>query len=90
MPWITAMHRTHRLNTLATFLQNQIPIFSIEYLSDNNKIDQYKSAASAYHFVACACTRNLDQLCSGISLGINKEETIDLQVSPNPFSSNFL
>lgn len=80
---------TYRLNTLATFLQNQIPIFSIEYLSDNNKIDQYKSAASAYHFVACACTRNLDQLCSGISLGINKEETIDLQVSPNPFSSNF-
>ena len=78
---------TFRLNTLNQFQQNQIPIYSIEYLSNISKILQYKTDAGAHNFRAYTCTRNLDQLCSGIALSINEKENFPaFAIFPNPFS----
>ncbi len=78
----------YRLNQLQEYLQNGKQVFSIEYLTQPAKIQQYMSAADSQNFIPLVCVRNLDQLCSGINLSAAIENNIfsadEISVFPNP------
>ena len=58
----------YRLNLLEEFKANGKRIFSIEYLTQDEKIDQYVTTVKPYQFVAYISTRPLDTLFDGIDL----------------------
>ena len=45
-------------------------VFSIEYLSDQPKIDQFVNVAATNGFIPYVCVRDLDQLCDGIDVSV--------------------
>ena len=45
-------------------------VFSIEYLSDQPKIDQFVNVAATNGFVPYVCVRDLDELCDGIDVSV--------------------
>jgi cysteinyl-tRNA synthetase, unknown class len=57
----------YRLNLLNQFDANGIRIFSIEYLTQQEKIDQYLTVVSSFNFLPYVTTRYLDTLFDGIN-----------------------
>ena len=60
----------YRLNIIQDYLANQKQVYSIDYLTDNEKLVQYIEAASLNNYVPYACVRELNQLCDGIELSV--------------------
>ncbi len=78
---------TYRIAILQEYLTNNKQVYSVEYLTEPAKIAQYVDAAVVQNFVPFACTRALDHLCGGISLGLKDIEPNyinDIKVYPNP------
>lgn len=86
---------TDRINTLQEYLSNGKQIFSIEYLTDQTKIAQYKNAAANAKFIPYVCTRALDKLSDGIQTDVERDPNENVphgiqldQNYPNPFSKS--
>jgi len=69
----------YRLNLLDKYKENDIRVFSLEYLTQQSKIDQYLSVVQPYDFVPYVSTRPLDTLFDGIDLSGNFPATYDLR-----------
>ncbi len=69
----------YRLNLLEQFKDNGIRVFSIEYLTDQSKIDQYLIDAESHDFVPYVTTRELDILFDGINLYDGYPNNFDLR-----------
>ena len=78
----------YRINNLQLYQAQGKKIFNIEYLTQTDKIKEYKDTARFYSFVPYACTRALDQLCSAIPLAIPVVSDGDLKIYPNPVNGN--
>lgn len=81
-----------RVDILQQFLHNEKQVFSVEYLTNTNLIEQYITEAEQYNFVPYVSTRALDVLYDGIPLFI---ENVKLNIFnsfilhqnyPNPFN----
>ncbi len=75
-----------RIAILGDYLNAGKKVFSIDYLSDQTKIDQYVNVAANNGFIPYVCVRDLDELCDGIQLSINnivKENDINLYSKGN-------
>lgn len=78
---------TYRIQQLQEYQANNKRVFSIEYLTQPSKIQQYITVAQNEYYVPYTCMRTLDVLCNGIQMGIDKEQIDNLFiVYPNPFS----
>ena len=77
---------TYRIGILQQYLQHNKQVYAIDYLTDPVKIAQFETACATYNFVPYVCTRNLDNLCSGIITNIldTNNSNIELRISPNP------
>ena len=73
-----------RLNALTEFMQNGKQVFSVEYLTNSQKIAKYKDEAQKYGFVPYVCTRELDKLCYE---NVQENKVI---IYPNPSSEPYL
>jgi cysteinyl-tRNA synthetase, unknown class len=76
----------YRLNLLNQFDVNGIRIFSIEYLTQQEKIDQYLTEITSYNFIPYVTTRYLDTLFDGINTVADNHVTISGNIS---YYSNF-
>ncbi|PCJ83753.1 MAG: hypothetical protein COA57_10480 [Flavobacteriales bacterium] len=80
----------YRLSILQDYVQNSKQVFSVEYLTQSSKISQFISEANNQSFVPYVCTRDLDQLCSGITGTYNLQLTNDdMEIWPNPSKGIF-
>ncbi len=86
---------TDRINNMQEYLNNGKQVFSIEYLTDQTKIAQYKNAAANAKFIPYVCTRALDKLFDGIQtdVGGGTSESLPSVIQldrnfPNPFSQS--
>jgi cysteinyl-tRNA synthetase len=61
-----------RIAILTDYLNAGKKVFSIEYLSDQPKIDQYVNVAGTNGFIPYVCVRDLNQLCDGIDVSVNE------------------
>jgi cysteinyl-tRNA synthetase len=80
-----------RLSVLSEFLQNSKPVFSIEYLTNTNLINEYKTKANENGFIPYVSTRPLNILNDGIVLTDVTVKTKSTnfvlnQNYPNPFN----
>lgn len=76
---------SYRIGELQEWLTADKQVFSIEYLTQSGLINQYLTGAATQDFVPYVCTRALDQLCPGISSGIEEENVLEIRnVYPNP------
>ena len=81
-----------RIKLLEKFLENGKQIFSVEYLTDTDLIQQYVTSAEQNNFVPYATTRALDTLHDGILLSVESNELnvpqsfVMFQNYPNPFN----
>ena len=83
---------TYRIGILQEYFLKNKQIFSVEYLTDNDKITQYKNASAIQEFVPYVCTRDLAHLCGGITLNLPELEanfTENIILYPNP-AQNYL
>lgn len=77
----------YRIQQLQEYQANNKRIFSIEYLTQLNKIQQYYTVAQNENYVPYSCVRALDLLCNGIQVGIKeKQKDNAIEVYPNPTS----
>ena len=78
---------TYRIQQLQGYQANGKRIFSIEYLTQQSKIQQYISAAQNENYVSYACMRALDLLCNGIRMGMEETQIkTPVEIYPNPCS----
>ncbi|MFZ1729891.1 MAG: MJ1477/TM1410 family putative glycoside hydrolase [Bacteroidota bacterium] len=80
---------TERIAHLQEFRNAGIPVFSIEYLTQQQKKNQYLAAVRNAGFIPYICTRELDALCDGIATSISHTlpvpaELVTMQISPQP------
>ncbi len=81
-----------RIDILKSYIDNTIRVFSVEYLTDQNKIDHYVSEARSHNFVPYVTTRDLDRLADGIRVQVNKKTEPEMRLFelnqnyPNPFN----
>lgn len=59
-----------RIAILTDYLNAGKKVFSIEYLSDQPKIDQYENVAATNAYIPYVCDRELNSLCDGINLSV--------------------
>ena len=64
---------SYRTGLLAEFNNRGKRVFSIEYIDQPAKLNQYVAAAQANNYVPYACYRPLDMICTQLPLGV--EET---------------
>ncbi len=74
---------TSRIRHLREFLANGKQVFSIEYITQEEKINTFLQEADKENFVPYYCTRELNVLCEG------KLDERDFLIYPNP-SEGFL
>lgn len=85
---------TERIEILQQYLANGNNVFSIEYLTEPDLIQQYLTAVEQYHFIPYATTRELDVLNDGLFdssptlvVNFNLPKTPKLfPIYPNPFN----
>jgi cysteinyl-tRNA synthetase len=83
-----------RVNMLSGYLAHGLPVFSIEYLTHTDKIQQYIAAARTAGYVPYVSTRALDTLYDGIHVFAEHRESGRpnsfklYQNFPNPFNSH--
>jgi len=58
----------YRDSLLTEFSTNGKQVFSIEYLTDTSKIQQYLGVATGKSYIPYYCTRELDQLCQNVKM----------------------
>ncbi|MFH1320394.1 MAG: MJ1477/TM1410 family putative glycoside hydrolase [Bacteroidota bacterium] len=78
-----------RILLLQEYLSNGKQVFSIEYLTQSSKIQQYLNEAATQQFVPYVCVRDLDQLCSGIATRVEGNlimQKSGFSIYPNPAS----
>jgi len=78
---------TYRIGILQEYLLNNKQVYSIDYLTDPDKISQFINACIAENFVPYTCTRPLEYLCGGISVGFveaGSNHSNDICLYPNP------
>ena len=83
---------TYRIGELQEYLTNQKQVFSIEYLTNSVKIQQYTSVADSQSYIPYVCIRALDQLCEGILVTDISELNIlnnTFTKYPNPTNGTF-
>ena len=79
-----------RIRVLQDYRTEGIPVFSVEYLTQQSLIDQFVNTANSYGFIPYATVRALDVL-AGIptevkSEDVNPQDFFLLQNYPNPFN----
>ena len=77
----------YRIGILQEYLLNEKQVFSVEYLTQTDKISQFREAAANQNFIPYVCTRSLDHLCEGITSGIphiSADFKDDIVIYPNP------
>ena len=84
-----------RIELLQEYITNSKRVFSIEYVTQSDKIQQYIAAARNAGYVSVACKRALNSLCFEIASGMSEEENARhsttnalflFQNYPNPFA----
>ncbi len=83
---------TDRIAHLQEFRNAGRPVFSIEYLTQQKKKNQYLTAAQNAGFIPYTCTRELNALCNGISTSAERTPPlypagVELRISPQPLSA---
>ena len=84
-----------RLDILNLYQDSEKPVFSIEYLTDTNKIEQYHTLCQQHQFIPYTTTRELDHLFDGVYTTVADLNLIPVRWSlepcfPNPFNSSTL
>lgn len=80
-----------RLNTLQEFLDQNKPVFSVEYLTREDLIEKYKEEAAFNQFIPLVCLRNLNTLGTPVVTEVENVEAsagqIEFVIWPNPFNA---
>ena len=81
-----------RLDILNQYRDAGKPVFSIEYLTDTNKIEQYHTLCQQHQFIPYTTARELDHLFDGVYTTVDDVNLIPVRWNlepcfPNPFNA---
>jgi hypothetical protein len=81
-----------RIEILASYRERAIPVFSVEYLTDEELIDRYRTEAESRDYIPYVTVRALDRLYPGLGTNVQlpyshfNDDYLVLSPYPNPFN----